>query len=80
MTTDNQTLLPLLSEQTERIAQAFVRVVARAEIAETALLVAADALREYRGAYPCPRGCGTIGRCIDVTGAPARCPICGVGP
>ena len=36
-----------------------------------------DALGEWRKSYPCPRGCGTMGQCIDpATMSPAICPVC----
>ena len=36
-----------------------------------------DALGEWRKNYPCPRGCGTIGQCVDPsTMTPAICPVC----
>lgn len=36
-----------------------------------------DALAEWRKIYPCPRGCGTMGQCIDpATMRPAICPVC----
>jgi len=36
-----------------------------------------DALGEWRKSYPCPRGCGTMGQCIDpATMRPAICPVC----
>lgn len=36
-----------------------------------------DVLNEWRKNYPCPRGCGTIGQCVDpATMSPAICPVC----
>ena len=36
-----------------------------------------DALAEWRKNYPCPRGCGTVGQCIDpAMMRHAICPVC----
>lgn len=47
------------------------------ETLDNACLWRDDALAEWRKSYPCPRGCGTMGQCVDpATMSPAICPVC----